>query len=233
MGSFALQANVEYVRRPMRLHARKALSKAFMTLCLIGVATTVSGCIEPLQMGLRDAPLKIDSKAAISNDYIIGPGDHMQIFVWRNAELSTSIVVRPDGKISTPLIEDLPVVGLTPTQAARAVEERLSAFVKDAIVTVVMLDFLGPTDRQIRVVGEAAKPQAIPYRAGLTALDVMIQCGGLTQFAAGDRATILRVVKGQPTTYRLRLADLMKRGDMSVNAEMAPGDVLLIPQSWF
>jgi polysaccharide export outer membrane protein len=204
-----------------------------MTVCLIGVATSLCGCLDILQPGLRDAPLKIDSKAAISNDYIIGPGDHLQIFVWRNAELSTAIVVRPDGKISTPLIEDLPVVGLTPTQAARAVEERLSAFVKDAIVTVVMLDFLGPTDRQIRVVGEAAKPQAIPYRAGLTALDVMIQCGGLTQFAAGDRATILRVVQGQPTTYRLRLADLLKRGDMSVNAEMAPGDVLLIPQSWF
>jgi polysaccharide export outer membrane protein len=164
---------------------------------------------------------------------VIGPGDHLQIFVWRNAELSTPMVVRPDGKISTPLIEDLQVAGLTPTQAARLIEEKLSAFVKDAIVTIVMQDFIGPIERQIRVVGEAAKPQAVPYRQGISALDIMILTGGLTQYAAGNRATILRTVDGKRVVYRLRLADLMKRGDMTANAALAPGDVVLIPQSWF
>lgn len=217
----------------MKSMTRKCLAKSLAILCLLGLGASLSGCMEPLGRGAEDAPLTIDSKLVAGNDYIIGAGDRLQIFVWRNTELSASVAVRPDGKVSTPLIEDLPVAGLTPTLAARAIEERLSAFVKDAIVTVVMLDFLGPTSRQIRVVGEAAKPQAIPFRAGLTALDVMIQCGGLTQFAAGNRTTILRVVQGQQKVYRLRLADLMKRGDMSSNVEMAPGDVVLIPQSWF
>ncbi len=194
---------------------------------------TLAGCASVFEPTPPAAPLTVAALPEMVSDYVIGPGDRLQIFVWRNQELSTSLIVRPDGKISAPLIEDLPISGLTPTLAARAIEERLSNFVKDVVVTVVMLDFVGPVERQIRVVGEAARPQALAYRRGMTALDVMVMTGGLTQFAAGNRALLLRVVNDKPTRYRLRLADLVKQGDMTANAELVPGDVILIPQSWF
>lgn len=193
----------------------------------------LAGCANVFEATPPAAPLTVAALPEMVSDYVIGPGDRLQIFVWRNQELSTSLIVRPDGKISAPLIEDLPISGLTPTLAARAIEERLSNFVKDVVVTVVMLDFVGPVERQIRVVGEAARPQALAYRRGMTALDVMVMTGGLTQFAAGNRALLLRVVNNKPTRYRLRLADLVKQGDMTANAELVPGDVILIPQSWF
>jgi len=183
--------------------------------------------------GTSEAPPTVTTDPSLAADYIIGPGDNLHIFVWRNQELSMAVRVRPDGKISVPLIEDLPVSGKTPTQAGRDIEEKLSNFVKDAIVTVIMLDFVGPAESQIRVVGEAAKPLAIPYRKGITVLDVLIQAGGLTQYAAGNRATIARVVNGKLVSYTVRVADLMKEGDVTANVELAPGDVLTIPQSWF
>ncbi|MBF0561717.1 MAG: polysaccharide biosynthesis/export family protein [Alphaproteobacteria bacterium] len=180
-----------------------------------------------------DAPLSLNKSRTMDVTYRIGAGDQLQVFVWRNTELSATMRVRPDGYISSPLIEDLPIAGKTPTEAARAIEEKLSNFVKDPVVTVIMVDFIGPVERQIRVIGEAAKPQSLPYRVGVSAMDVLIQAGGLTQFADGNRAIIVRLVDGKPVTYRLRLDDLMKNGDLSANAEMAPGDVLMIPQSWF
>jgi polysaccharide export outer membrane protein len=200
---------------------------AWILATLVAV-TMLNGC-----SSTTEAPAMVNNAPEISNDYLIGPGDKIQVFVWRNTELSTTVSVRPDGKISVPLIEDLPVAGKTPTQAARAIEEKLSNYVKDAIVTVIMVDFVGPVDRQIRVVGEAAKPLALPFRKGVTVLDVVIQAGGLTQFAAGNRATILRTDGGQQSTYSVRLDDLMKDGDLSANVPLAPGDVLLIPQTWF
>lgn len=166
-------------------------------------------------------------------DYLIGPGDQFQIFVWGNPELSTVMRVRPDGRISAPLIDDLPVSGKTPSEVARTLEEKLSVYVVGVKVAVIMIDFVGPIDRQIKVLGEAAKPQAMSYRTGMTVLDVMIAAGGLTPFAAGNRATISRTVKGQPTTQRVRLADLLKDGDAAANVEVAPGDIVTIPQSWF
>lgn len=166
-------------------------------------------------------------------DYLIGPGDQFQIFVWGNPELSTVMRVRPDGRISAPLINDLPVSGKTPSEVARKIEEKLSEYVVGVNVAVIMIDFVGPMDRQIKVLGEAAKPQAMSYRKGMTVLDVMIAAGGLTPFAAGNRATISRTVKGQATTRPVRLADLLKDGDAAANVEVAPGDVVTIPQSWF
>jgi polysaccharide export outer membrane protein len=175
----------------------------------------------------------LEKAAAQQSEYRIGPLDNLQIFVWRNPDLSISVPVRPDGRISVPLIEDLEVTGKTPTQLARDIEKALGVFVQDPIVTVIVSGFVGPFQDQIRVVGEAARPQALPYRDAMTLLDLMIQVGGLTDFAAGNRATITRVVDGQQKQFRVRLDDLLRDGDISANVKVLPGDVLMIPEAWF
>lgn len=165
-------------------------------------------------------------------NYIIGPGDMLNIVVWRNPELSMEVPVRPDGKIAAPLIEDLPAQGKNPTALARDIETALGKFIRDPVVTVVVTSFVGPFSEQVRVVGEAAKPQILPYRQKMSLLDVMIAVGGMTDFADGNAASILRAADGNKQ-YSVRIKDLIKRGDVSANVEMAPGDVLIIPQSWF
>ena len=171
--------------------------------------------------------------AALSDyNYLVGPLDVVHIIVWRNAELSMQVPVRPDGKITTPLIEDLPALGKTPTALARDIEKALGKYIRDPVVTVVVTNFIGPASEQIRVIGEAAKPQVLPYRRNLTVLDVMIAVGGLTDFADGNAARIFRVAEGGKL-YSVRLKDLVKRGDITANVEMQPGDILIIPQSWF
>lgn len=164
--------------------------------------------------------------------YIIGPGDNVNIVVWRNPELSMSVPVRPDGKITTPLVEDLPAMGKDPSTLARDIEKALEKFIRDPVVTVIVTGFVGPYSEQIRVIGEAAKPQILAYKQKMTLLDVMIAVGGITEFADGNHATILRASEGSHQ-YTVRLKDLIKRGDVSANVEMKPGDVLIIPQSWF
>lgn len=164
--------------------------------------------------------------------YIIGPGDSLNIIVWRNPELSMSVPVRPDGKFSTPLIDELTAQGKNSVEISREIEKQLSKYVRDPVVTVVVTSFVGPYDQQIRVVGEAAKPQVLAYKQNMTLLDVMIAVGGLTDFAAGNEATILRKADGDKQ-YSVRLKDLIKRGDISANVEMKPGDILIIPQSFF
>jgi polysaccharide export outer membrane protein len=164
--------------------------------------------------------------------YIIGPGDQVNIIVWRNPEISMSVPVRPDGRISSPLVEDLPAMGKDPTTLARDIEKELGKYIRDAVVTVVVTSFVGPYSEQIRVVGEAARPQILAYKQKMTLLDVMIAVGGITDFADGNSATILRTADGNKQ-YGVRLKDLIKRGDVSANIEMRPGDVLIIPQSWF
>jgi polysaccharide export outer membrane protein len=175
----------------------------------------------------------LEKAKAQQSEYHIGPLDSLQIFVWRNPDLSTSVTVRPDGRISVPLIEDLEVTGKTPTQVARDIEKALGVFVQDPIVTVIMGGFVGPFQDQIRVVGEAGRPQALPYRDAMTLLDVMIQVGGVTDFAAGNRATITRVVDGKQQQFRVRLDDLIRDGDISANVKVLPGDILMIPEAWF
>jgi polysaccharide export outer membrane protein len=165
-------------------------------------------------------------------NYIIGPGDALNIIVWRNPELSMSVPVRPDGKVSTPLVDELVAQGKNSTEIARDIEKSLAKFVRDPVVTVIVTNFIGPYSEQIRVVGEAAKPQALPYRQKMTLLDVMIAVGGLTDFADGNGASILRASEGGKQ-YSVRLKDLIKRGDISGNVEMKPGDILIIPQGWF
>lgn len=171
--------------------------------------------------------------AASSNyRYVIGPGDVVNIVVFRNPELSMSVPVRPDGNISAPLVEDLPAIGKDATTLARDIEKALSKFIRDPVVTVVVTSFVGPYSEQIRVLGEAAKPQVLSYKQKMTLLDVMIAVGGVTDFADGNAASILRTSEGNKQ-YSVRIKDLLKRGDVSANVEMKPGDVVIIPQSWF
>ena len=172
------------------------------------------------------------SAAALDYSYVIGGGDNINIIVWRNPELSMSVPVRPDGKISTPLIDELVAQGKNSVEVARDIEKQLSKYVRDPVVTVIVTSFVGPYSEQIRVVGEATRPQFLPYKQKMTVLDVMIAVGGLTDFAAGNDATILRSVEGNKQ-YSVRLKDLIKRGDISANVEMRPGDILIIPQSFF
>ncbi len=165
--------------------------------------------------------------------YLIGPGDTLNIFVWGNQEVSGVVKVRPDGLITTPLVEDLAASGKTPTQLARDMEKRLAKYIKSPVVTVTVAEFVGRPSEQIRIVGEAAKPKAIPYRERTTLLDVMISVGGLTEYADGNGATIVRVINGKRRQYRVRLDDLIKDGDITANVNMLPGDILIIPESMF
>jgi len=198
-------------------------------LCGALAATTfLMGCASTAGR-LPPAPVSASSE---SYSYIVGPGDALNIIVWRNPELSMSVPVRPDGKISTPLIDELTAQGKNSTEIARDIEQQLGKYVRDPVVTVIVTSFIGPYSEQIRVVGEASKPQALPYKQKMTVLDVMIAVGGLTDFAAGNEATIVRSAEGNKQ-YSVRLKDLVKRGDVSANVEMRPGDILIIPQSLF
>ena len=170
--------------------------------------------------------------ATADYSYKIGPDDTLNIVVWRNPELSMSVPVRPDGKISSPLIDDLQAMGKDSTSLARDIEKELAKFIRDPVVTVIVTGFVGPYSEQIRVIGQATKPQILAYKQKMTILDVMIAVGGITDFADGNRATILRTSENN-AQYRVRLKDLVKDGDVTANVEVKPGDVLIIPQSWF
>lgn len=167
------------------------------------------------------------------SQYLIGPGDAVNIIVWRNPEVSMSVPVRPDGKITTPLVEDLPAAGKTSTALARDIEKALAKYIQQPVVTVVVTNFVGNYEEQIRVIGQATKPQALPYRRNMSLMDVMIAVGGTTEFAAGNRASLIRNVDGKQQRFNVRLDDLIKDGDISANVPMRPGDVLVIPESFF
>ena len=168
-----------------------------------------------------------------ADDYIIGPGDGLQVFVWGHDDLSTAVQVRPDGEISTPLVEDMQAAGKTPTQLARAVETALADYVRSPTVTIIVQQFVGEYARQIRVVGQATEPQALSYRDGMTLLDVMIEVGGLAEFASGNKAKIVRRQGAEELIIKVRIKDLLNKGRMDQNVRMMPGDVLIIPESVF
>ena len=166
-------------------------------------------------------------------NYLVGPGDSVNVFVWRNPEVSGTFPVRPDGKMTMNLVEDMPASGKTPSQLARDIEKALAKYIQEPIVTVIVGGGVGPFDQQLRVVGEAAKPQALNYREKMSLIDLMIAVGGLTDFAAGNKAYILRTQDGKQTRLGVRLEDLLRGGDIRANVEMRPGDVLVIPESLF
>jgi polysaccharide export outer membrane protein len=164
--------------------------------------------------------------------YKIGPLDTLNIIVWRNPELSATVTVRPDGYVSTALVEDIEATGHDPAEVARAIEKAISKYVRDPVVTVIVSNFQGTYADQIRIVGEATRPQAVQYRKNMTVLDVMIQVGGITDFADGNAAVLVRGQEGG-NQYNVRLKDLLKRGDISANVVVMPGDIIIVPQSWF
>lgn len=166
-------------------------------------------------------------------NYLIGPSDNLNIVVWLNPDLSVVLPVRPDGKISTPLVEDMVAANKTPTQLARDIEAVLSNYIQDPAVTVMVTGFGGPFSQQVRVIGQATKLQALQHHEKMTLMDVMIAVGGITDFAAGNKASIVRVVDGKQQQIRVRLDDLIRDGDISANVAVLPGDVLIIPESFF
>ena len=193
---------------------------------LMTAALLLAGCAHRVSL---DQPEPV----ALQPDYMIGAGDVVNINVWRNPEVSLSVPVRPDGKITTPLVEDLQAAGKTSTQLARDVEKALEKYIQQPMVTVIVTSFVGPYSQQIRVIGQAARPQALPYRQGMSLMDVLIAVGGITDFAAGNKANIIRTVDGQRQRVPVRLQDLLRDGDISANISLLPGDVLVIPESWF
>jgi polysaccharide biosynthesis/export protein len=208
-----------------------ASARRWIRLAAAGLAMLALGGCDLFTGG--EGPPRTGQIPSEAPPYLIGPGDNLQIFVWRNPELTVTVPVRPDGRVSVPLIEDIDVTRKTPTQLARDIEKQLKVFIQDPIVTVIVTGFVGPYSQQVRVIGEAAKPQALPYREQMSVLDVMIAVGGLTQFAAGNRAVLVRRVEGEEKTFRVNIDKLLKDGDLSQNVMVLPGDVLIVPQAWF
>lgn len=204
---------------------RRALRCVLALSCGLAIAA-LAGCATP-------RPLTAPAETSPEIDYLIGPGDSISINVWRNPEVSQTVPVRPDGKITAPLVEDLPASGKTPSQLARDIEKALARYIQQPAVSVVVNGFVGTYDQQIRVIGQAAKPQSLPYRRDMSLMDVLIAVGGVTEFAAGNRASIVRKVDGKQEKLPVRLSDLIKDGDISANVRMWPGDILIIPESFF
>jgi len=205
----------------------KGMRHVFETVALV-VLSALAACGG--QTRVSDAP---PPEAPVQTEYRIGPGDNLQVFVWNHPELTVTMPVRPDGLISTPLVQDLKAEGKTPTQLSRDLEQALSQYVRSPTVNVIVTSFVGALSDQVRVVGQAQKPQSLPYRANMTLLDVMIAVGGLAEYAAGNRAAIVRQENGKQSRIPVRLADLLNDGDINANMTMHPGDVLIIPESRF
>ncbi|WP_288378539.1 XrtA/PEP-CTERM system exopolysaccharide export protein [uncultured Massilia sp.] len=193
---------------------------------MLAAALALAGCATPM-------PPSAAALEPVNPDYLIGPGDNVTITVWRNPEVSGAVPVRPDGKITTPLVEDLPAAGKTSTQLARDIEAALAKFIQQPVVTVIVTNFVGNYGDQIRVIGQATRPQALAYRRDMSLMDVLITVGGITEFAAGNKASVIRNVNGKQEKLNVRLDDLIRDGDISANMPMRPGDVLVIPESFF
>ncbi len=206
-------------------------ARSAMTVSVLAGALLLTGCAS--QDDKRLELPQASGDAQYSTRYRIAPGDSVQIFVWRNPEVSTSVPVRPDGLLSAPLLEEVPAAGKTPAELARDLEAELSTYLRDPLVTVIVEGFVGTYREQIRILGEASEPRALLYNDSMTLLDVLIQVGGITEFADGNNATLVRVVDGKQQEYRLRLDDLIRDGDITANVDMRPGDVIIVPEAWF
>jgi polysaccharide export outer membrane protein len=212
-------------------------AKSWATLAATVSAVALTGCATAQRAGntLPPASFTDETVGAVSESYIIGPLDQLTLFVWRNQELGARVQVRPDGRITTPLITDMVAAGKTPAQLADDIRAALAQYIQEPLVSVMVDGPQGSFSQQVRVVGATARPAALPYRANMTLLDVMIAVGGLSEFAAGDRARLIRVdrASGQQREYDLRIASLLRRGDVSANVRLEPGDVIIIPETMF
>jgi polysaccharide export outer membrane protein len=209
----------------------KCMTNTLKALIFLALGYIVTGCSSPT---LPPAQLHPSNTVDVdSYKYLIGAGDVVNIFVWRNPEVSGTFIVRPDGMITTSLVEDIPVSGKTPTELARSIEEILAAYLREPVVTVTVNNFVGPFSEQIRIIGEAAQPKAVNYIQHMTLLDVMIRVGGLTEFANGNGAILVRIENGQQKQYDIFIEDLIKNGEISANVDVLPGDIIVIPETWF
>ncbi|MBC7004734.1 polysaccharide biosynthesis/export family protein [Photobacterium sp. BZF1] len=193
-----------------------------------------SGCATNDLPKLPSATVHPSLTKDINNySYLIGPGDSLDIFVWRNPEASGTYTVRPDGKINTALVDDLAASGKTPTELAREVEQVLKTYIKEPVVSISVGNFVGPYSEQVRVLGEAVEPQAINYKENMTLFDVMIEVGGLTEYADGNNSRLIRVINNQQKQFGIRMDDLLTDGDIQANVDILPGDIIIIPEAWF
>jgi polysaccharide biosynthesis/export protein len=206
------------------LNFKNSIYTAFLLSLL---AINISGCSS------TGNDLLPESEALSTTDYLIGPGDQLNIFVWRNPDLSSNVTVRPDGKISSPLIDDLEVANLKATDVSAMIEEILATYIRTPKVTVIISGFHSTASQQIRVIGNATNPKTLPYRAGMTLLDVMIEVQGLSEFADGDHAKLIRQINGENKQYTIQLDSLIRGGDITKNRSVYPGDTIIIPESWF
>jgi polysaccharide export outer membrane protein len=202
--------------------------RVFFGALLAAAVLSTAGC-----GGAPELPPAPPASSLPSAEYRIGPGDSLNIFVWRNPELTVTVPVRPDGRVSIPLVEDVVAIGKTPTSLAREYEQRLGKYIREPLVTVIVSGFVGPIPDQVRIIGEASQPRSLPYRADMTVLDAVIAVGGLTRYAAGNDSLIVRTVNGVQTTYAVHLRDLIRDGDITSNVALQPGDILIIPQRLF
>ena len=210
-----------------------SVSKSLLTLGL--TATTLAACTTGGTPPALPPASFVAKQELPGEEYVIGPLDQLNIFVWRNPELSSKVQVRPDGRITTPLINDMPAVGKTPAMLSDDIKKALGAYIKDPIVSVIVENFSGTYSQQVRIVGATEKPASIPYRANMTLLDAMIAVGGLSQYAAGNKARLVRYDRatGKQTEFGLQISNLLKKGDSSANVRLSPGDVIIIPESMF
>ena len=197
------------------------------------LALTTVGCASNNEKLPSATQYNSNTTSVDDYQYIIGPGDNLSIFVWRNPDISGSFLVRPDGKVTTSLVEDIEVSGKTPTALARQLEEQLGKYINNPRVTVSVGGFRGPLSEQVRVIGEATNPSAVNYTEKMTLLDLMISVGGLTEFASGNNAKLVRMVSGVQKTFEIRIDDLIKNGEIEENVDMLPGDIIIIPEAWF
>ncbi len=210
-------------------------SALFKSMSLVGLVAALGGCATGRTGNVLPPASFVDAAPSVGDTYVIGPSDEITVFVWRNPELGARVQVRPDGRITTPLITDLVAVGKTPAQLAEDIRVVLNRFIQEPLVSVMVDRPQGTFAQQIRIVGATERPSALPYRANMTLLDAMIAVGGLNEFAAGDRARLIRVDRqnGRQRQYDLRIASLLRRGDVSANVKLEPGDVIIIPESAF
>lgn len=211
-------------------------SNAFLVAPLAVAALGLSGCTTGRSTGNVLPPATLaDAASPAADAYIIGPSDEITVFVWRNQELGARVAVRPDGRITTPLINDMVAAGKTPAQLSEDIRVALSQYIQDPLVSVMVDRPQGTFAQQIRIVGATERPAALPYRANMTLLDAMIAVGGLSEFAAGDRARLVRVDRatGRQREYDLKINRLLRRGDIGANVKLEPGDVIIIPESMF
>ena len=208
--------------------AQEGIRSLVAAFCVLLMAMALGACADNPE--LPPATISASEEPPL---YQIGAGDSLTVFVWRNPDLTTQVTVRPDGRISVPLIDDLYVEGKTPSNLAREIEKELAVYIQDPLVTVIVGGFVGTFPQQIRIVGEASEPQSIPYRANMTVLDVIIGVGGTTEFADGNNTVLVRFQNDQTLEYRVRLDDLLKDGDITANVALQPGDILIIPETFF